>query len=368
MQYVVNQPSRAIELHYSDSCDPTRAISATRLKSKLAEIAAEAGVSRISDIGHLDTLGLAVWQAVRPKSRTLIVSQGKGLSTADAITGAILEAAELAAAEAAPWHIRATPHELSRRLPYSVRQLPGVPEYHPGWDKRIEWTSAEILQTGEQTLVPTSLIRLDFTTEAPGPFFVRATSTGTGTGLSLEAATEHALLEVIEREANYRNRFSEVAIPSLAKKLPVLGRLVESWASRGTRVKIQTCLNSLGVHVAVAKISDDWVPTVSGSCAHFDATLAAFRAVLEAGQSRATILSGSRDDIEDAHFAATPEHTGAMEPRVSASATLEGLRPCGSTTELVQRMNESRHVILRVHLRKAPVHVVRVVVTGTSGP
>jgi YcaO-like protein with predicted kinase domain len=39
----------------------------------------EIGITRVGDITGLDRIGIPVWIAVRPNSRTLSVSQGKGL-------------------------------------------------------------------------------------------------------------------------------------------------------------------------------------------------------------------------------------------------------------------------------------------------
>src|SRR5918998_1598968 len=67
------------------------------MRSKLGRF----GITRVAQVTALDRIGIPVWMAIRPNSRTLAVSQGKGLSDAAAQASAVMEAAELATAEAA---------------------------------------------------------------------------------------------------------------------------------------------------------------------------------------------------------------------------------------------------------------------------
>src|SRR4026208_580587 len=57
------------------------------------------GITRLAEVTGLDRIGIPVCMAVRPNSKTLAVSQGKGLSDAAAQASAIMEAAEVATAE-----------------------------------------------------------------------------------------------------------------------------------------------------------------------------------------------------------------------------------------------------------------------------
>src|SRR3954470_19537040 len=57
------------------------------------------GITRLARVTLLDLVGIPVWTAVRPNSRTLSVSQGKGLDDDAARASAAMEALELAVAE-----------------------------------------------------------------------------------------------------------------------------------------------------------------------------------------------------------------------------------------------------------------------------
>src|SRR5690606_15138598 len=57
------------------------------------------GITRIGDLTGLDTVGIPVWFASRPNSRGLAVSQGKGMTHAQARISAVMECIEGAVAE-----------------------------------------------------------------------------------------------------------------------------------------------------------------------------------------------------------------------------------------------------------------------------
>ncbi len=74
------------------------------------------GIVRMAEVTGLDRIGIPVWMAVRPNSRTLAVSQGKGVSAAHARASAVMEAAEIAIAEDIPLtSFRRQPPRIARR-------------------------------------------------------------------------------------------------------------------------------------------------------------------------------------------------------------------------------------------------------------
>ncbi len=81
------------------------------------------GITRVGDVTGLDIVGIPVWFAVRPNSRGLSVSQGKGLVPAQARLSAVMEAIEGAVAEDTRRHTAATgvfPLSPSRALAGSI--------------------------------------------------------------------------------------------------------------------------------------------------------------------------------------------------------------------------------------------------------
>ena len=80
----------------------TRLIDADETVSRLRPHFPRLGIVRMAEVTGLDRIGIPVWMAVRPNSRTLAVSQGKGISAAHARASAVMEAAEIAVAEDIP--------------------------------------------------------------------------------------------------------------------------------------------------------------------------------------------------------------------------------------------------------------------------
>src|SRR5882724_1943168 len=75
-----------------------------------------AGITRVAEVTNLDRIGIPVALAVRPNSRSLSVSQGKGIRREQAVLSAVMEALELAAAERLPAGLRrATLQQMDRR-------------------------------------------------------------------------------------------------------------------------------------------------------------------------------------------------------------------------------------------------------------
>jgi ribosomal protein S12 methylthiotransferase accessory factor len=66
---------------------------------RLVPLMSTVGVSRMANVTGLDDVGLPVWQAIRPTSRSLSVSQGKGWSDLLAKISALMEAIEYWSAE-----------------------------------------------------------------------------------------------------------------------------------------------------------------------------------------------------------------------------------------------------------------------------
>lgn len=68
----------------------------------LEPILDQVGITRIADVTWLDEIGIPVYQAIRPDSWSLCVSQGKGLTGDLAKVSAVMESIELWHAERMP--------------------------------------------------------------------------------------------------------------------------------------------------------------------------------------------------------------------------------------------------------------------------
>lgn len=77
-----------------------RTISPSETLARMKPYLAPMGITRVANVTGLDTIGIPVFMACRPNSRSLAVSQGKGLDLDAARASAVMESVEGYRAEA----------------------------------------------------------------------------------------------------------------------------------------------------------------------------------------------------------------------------------------------------------------------------
>ena len=125
------------------------------------------GITRVAGITGLDRIGIPVYMASRPNSRSVAVSQGKGLTVEAARVSALMEAVE-------SWHveqplsqiIRGSERQLRSSSPLAGVQLPLCQGSAFHEDLEINWVRATALRDDSDCLVPFELIHIDFTVQA----------------------------------------------------------------------------------------------------------------------------------------------------------------------------------------------------------
>lgn len=281
----------------------------------VSRAAAKVGVTRVADVTRLDTIGIATFQAVRPLSRTLAVSQGKGMTPELAKLSAVMESVET-------WHVeqpvtpalRAAPRdigaELGRDLGYDVHALPpSAPSLlHDGLP--LDWMAARSLVDGARTYVPVDVVRLSLEerTDWNPPVFFESTN-GLAGGNTLVEATLHALCEVIERDA----MTAAVAVggemgvrvdprSSGSAEAEELCALIER---AGVILEVRLVPSPTGLPCFLAWVAcHDYPAPMFGFGCHLDTGIALTRAVSEAAQARLAYISGARDDLKEDFAAA----------------------------------------------------------------
>src|SRR5918997_2547108 len=104
-----------------------RSIPPSETLRSIRPLLGRAGITRLADVTSLDWIGMPVYQAIQPNSRNLSVSQGKGLTRAQAQVSALMEALEsFHGEEIRQPTIRATVVEMRDRLAYDPYSLPLV--------------------------------------------------------------------------------------------------------------------------------------------------------------------------------------------------------------------------------------------------
>lgn len=322
---------------YSD-----RTCSANETMARIMPALSRHGITRLARLTALDCIGIPVWNAIAPNSRSIVINQGKGINDIDAKVSAAMEALERAVAE--------NPKIDTRRA--SVRQLEaegycteplrcliaaGQPEVFS--DEPLSWTLGYDVIAERPVWVPYDAVLLDDSN--PSRFW--RSSDGLASGNILLEATFHGLLERIERDAEVLWQFASDAekrrncIEALSFGDPVLTGLAGRVCCAGFRLQLFNKTSDVGVPCFEAFIAPEapsggelrYIEVTYGAGAHPDPVRAAIRAVTEAAQSRLTYISGARDDIHPETFTRPlPTHLREalfMEPSAHAPA-------CGPTS------------------------------------
>jgi YcaO-like protein with predicted kinase domain len=275
------------------------------------------GITRLANITGLDRIGLPVCIAVRPNSRTLATSQGKGETIAAAKASAMMESIE-------GWHAEriAGPilyesyHALADRLPViDVSALAVRVDATFYADRPIHWIEGLDLMTRQSVWVPFESVSLNLVKQ-PGhkPIFLES-SNGLSSGNQMIEAIIHALCEVIERDAVTlwahipvaRKKERQIDLATVSD--PSLRRIIDQLATNGIVLGAWDITSDIGLPTFTCTCvedpdSPDWRPvtTSDGHGSHLVPEIALSRAIHEAIQARLTFISGSRDDIFPADY------------------------------------------------------------------
>src|SRR5436305_11700106 len=160
---------------------------------------ARMGITRLGNITGLDRIGIPVAIAVRPNSRSVSVSQGKGLDLPQAMASALMEGCEgFHAEEIGPiCHVSYRELAASKTVVDPDTLCPGMTPFDAG--APLSWIEGYDLLRGESCWVPAEIVHTDYTIEPDGYFL--AGSNGLASGNHLVEAINAALYELVERDA-----------------------------------------------------------------------------------------------------------------------------------------------------------------------
>jgi len=290
----------------ADGQHRTRSIAATLAAARSA--ASRAGVTRLSDVSGLAPFDIPVFQATRPLARLLSVSQGKGLTARAAMVSALLEAVELDCAERLP-----RPEILSplRDQAPETRALWAAAQRGPlsiALDLATPrgWLAGVNLIAGGEARIPWDLLSLDLTLSLPTD--VRLSSVGLATGNTDEEASAAAVAELLEHDLQAvmhdlspkGRRACELDLDTVTDPTP--RRLITHIRKRGFALRAWSMGQDAGIAAFGCAVTDvamngTMLPPAAGSGCHPDRGIALVRAMLEAVQSRITLVAGARDDL-----------------------------------------------------------------------
>lgn len=267
--------------------------------------ATAAGVTRLADVTGLDRIGVPVWQAVRPRSRSVTTHQGKGWTIEQAQLSALMEAIECDAAESwtgparrAAWNDLPLKHRVNDIGAFGIASAPLDPA------AVISWTLAEPLGSSPPFYVPIASVSLD-TTIVDAPPGLRS-SNGQAAHFDLDAAMLKALLELIERDATTEMLEGNPNLRTLYRCDPPAERWFADIEAVLTRLGIELRLHRPPTlagctTIVVELLEPDAAPAphawLYGSAAAADPITALHGALLEVIQCRASYIAWVRDDL-----------------------------------------------------------------------
>jgi len=373
-----------------------RSVGAERVLASVEPLYAEVGITRVANVTGLDIIGIPVWQAIRPNSRGLAVSQGKGLTDALAKVSAVMESIE-------SWHAERA------ELPCRIESFAGLAPtgrvidpvalnrdingtYNPF--APIPFCAATDLRTNDQWWVPFELVHANMVVPfvAGSGMFARNTN-GLASGATLVEAVLHGLCEVIERDSHAVWNLgtsalaTETRIDPDAIVDPSSASLIERFRDAHLDILLWDLTSDVGIPCVRAAVWDrqadlDLNPAAAsgGFGCHPDPRIAMTRALTEAAQSRLTVISGARDDLtRKRHGAVRRTEVYDFWNEVAADRT-----PCtwayavpATTTveadleailERMSRVGLTQVLVLDLSRADWPINVARVLVPGSEGP
>lgn len=336
---------------------------------------AEYGITRLGSITGLDRIGVPVVQVVRPRSRSVTVSQGKGLTFPLAAISGLMESLEGWASERI---------EPERTFMASLRDMNSRGDWSHlgiGRDEEIlSWIDGLDLLSGGQMAVPLALVDTAYLVPSPHPHWIARDTTGLAAGTSLQGAVLHACLEILERQARCTamktpHFFDRFQIDSRSVQSGSAGDIMQRLAQTGFVVGIWQIPAPHALPVYWCHVMEDAsrapfapLPAEGFGC-DFSHDRALTSALLEACQSRLGVISAARDDIRtelyghaDVSELAAWREQLAKGGRSYAPGSGAGDRSLRPVIEALKLAGAHAAALVVLHSDdRVPLHVVRVV-------
>lgn len=275
------------------------------------------GITRVANVTGLDTVGIPVVMVTRPNSRSVSVSQGKGVTLAAAKASGVMESIESYHAERITLPVKYASYEelrWSHRV-VNVERLPRLATSRFTPHTPLMWIEGRDLMSGEAAWVPFEMVHLNFTLPLPpGHGCFAAGSNGLASGNHRLEAIGHAITELAERDAiTLWHLLDEEAQEATRLDLatvadPACRGMLELYDKAGVDVGVWELTSDLGLPVFLCRIvpredapQQSLRPAMGSGC-HVAREVALSRALTEAAQSRLTFISGARDDMPRSEY------------------------------------------------------------------
>ena len=306
-----------------------------RIRPYMARI----GVTRIADTTGLDTLGMPIHSAIRPDDAGMdgiSVYNGKGLTKAASLAGAMMEAVERYCAE--QWYAErqtGSYRQIRRRNPDVFVMNPNSMRLQQETagdteDVVLDWGAGWDLLNDRPAVLPLPMVLCPY--DGPGGGVWSCSSNGLASGNTIEEAIAHALAELNERDAFTIATVRSQVVPRVRATLeaiahgrpasptgvdrsiapsirlgtvpPDVRRLTRAAQRDGSQLWLRDLTSDIGIPVFVASMrreEDDGTELAAGGFGcDPNASIAAVRAITEAAQGRNVQIQGVREDASAA--------------------------------------------------------------------
>ena len=280
-----------------------------------------AGITRITEITHLDRVKIPVFSSIRPTAQSggVSVYAGKGATVEQARASAMMEGFERYSAEKQDIDQEkisiSAYNEIKNDSVLNPRDLllPKSFENQNIEMQKLEWIEAEEIISESPILVPANAVfhpyipNREIKPSAMAMF--KGNTNGLASGNVIEEAVLHGIFEVVERDAwsifelTKRNK-KQIDLDTIENE--TVSELVEKFTEQGIKIKLMDITADLKIPTIVASADDtvlkDAALLTLGVGTHLNPEIAAIRALSEVAQSRATQIHGTREDTVRADF------------------------------------------------------------------
>ena len=278
-----------------------------------------AGITRITEITHLDRIGLPVFSAIRPTSQDGAISiyGGKGISSEHAKASAMMEGFERYSAEKQDENlVTGTVSEISSKgntIDIESLNLPKDFKKENIELLNLEWNICHDLISGDNYYVPSNAIYHPYVLEDNScQSLFKSNTNGLASGNSLEEAILHGMFEVIERDAwsifelTHKN-YKQIDLDSIESE--TVNDALSKFSENDIKIKLMDFTADVNIPTIAASADDTLLKDAGlltlGIGTHLDPEVAVLSALTEVAQSRATQIHGAREDTVRADFART---------------------------------------------------------------
>ncbi|MCL2115616.1 MAG: YcaO-related McrA-glycine thioamidation protein [Methanobrevibacter sp.] len=288
--------------------EPSKTIANYEKKLKIA------GITRITEITHLDRVGIPVYSAIRPTAEGggVSVYAGKGAKKDQAKASAMMEGFERYSAEKqridSENSVIATFNDLKNSIHPNDLILPNETKNLDFNQLEIQWTLSKDIVSEKEYYIPSNAIFHPYTPKNSTPLF-KGNTNGLASGNVLEEAVLHGILEVIERDAwsifelTKKNK-KQIDIKTITN--PLINELLNKFKKEAIDIKLMDLTADVNIPTIAATADDtllkDPALLTLGVGTHLNPEIAIIRALTEVAQSRVTQIHGAREDTVRADF------------------------------------------------------------------